>query len=127
SETALAADLEPAPAAPAPPAPARAAAALPETLRVALQPAGPLPAPVVLDSCRATRPPLAQENGVFGRVMIDALVDLEGRVVATRVTHGVPMLDSAAVDCARHYRFAPYLVGGRPSPFWVAIPVRFTL
>ncbi|HEY6866981.1 MAG TPA: hypothetical protein VI792_06980, partial [Candidatus Eisenbacteria bacterium] len=40
SETALSAELEPAPAVAAPPAPERAAAALPETLRVALQPAG---------------------------------------------------------------------------------------
>ena len=126
SETSLAADIEPAPRAAGGPTRASAAAP-PETLRVALQPADSLPPPVVLDSCRAARPPLARDNGVFGRVMIDALVGLDGRVVATRVTRGVPMLDSAAVECARQYRFAPYLVGGRPSPFWVAIPVRFTL
>jgi TonB family protein len=82
---------------------------------------------VRLDSCRVERPAMARENGVFGRVLVDALVDTAGRVVATRIARGSPMLDSTARECARHYRYAPYVQRGRPSPFWITIVVRFTL
>ncbi len=54
-------------------------------------------------------------------------MDSTGRVVAARVARGVPMLDTAALDCARQYRFAPYVWRGRAHPFRVALPIRFTL
>lgn len=109
------------------PVAARAAAAPAETLRFGASGPDSLAAPVRLDSCRVERPAMARENGVFGRVLVDALVDTAGRVVATRIARGSPMLDSTARECARHYRYAPYVRGGRPSPFWITIVVRFTL
>jgi TonB family protein len=115
----------PAGAAPAHAVPAASAPA--ETLRFGAAGRDSLPAPVRLDSCRAERPEIARENGVFGRVLVEALIDTAGRVVATRIARGSPMLDSTALECARRYRYAPYLRGGRPRPFWITIVVRFTL
>jgi TonB family protein len=109
------------------PAPALSAFAPAETLRFGATGPDSLPAPVRLDSCRAERPAIARENGVFGRVLVDALVDTAGRVAATRIARGSPMLDSTALACARRYRYAPYRHRGRPSPFWITIVVRFTL
>lgn len=129
SETNLVATLEP--LVKPPPRVGTGAAALPETLRLSLPgPAGApdsLPGPVVLDSCRAVRPEIARQSGVFGRVMVEVSVDTTGRVVAARIARGVPMLDEAALECARRYRFAPCLWRGRAYPFRVALPIRFTL
>jgi TonB family protein len=109
------------------------APAPPETLVLSLPPptgapAAPdaLPWAVVLDSCQAIRPDLARQSGVFGRVLIEATVDTAGTVTAVRVARGVPMLDEAALACARRYRFAPCVWQGRAQPFRVALPIRFT-
>ena len=131
SATSLEAEMEPAgvPGRPgaqgggAPPA-----AAPPETLALtAPSPHDSLPAPVVLDSCVAVRPDIARQSGVFGRVVVEASVDTGGRVTAVRVVRGVPMLEDAALECARRYHFAPYFRHGRVHPFRVALPIRFTL
>lgn len=86
-----------------------------------------LPWPQVLVACHAVRPEIARQSGVFGRVMVEALVDSSGYVAAARVVRGVPMLDAAALECARQYRFAPYRWRGLVHPFRVALPIRFTL
>jgi len=121
SSGSLEADLEPI-------AEPRSTAASPETLTFAApSPSDPQSGPVVLDSCTAVRPDLARQSGVFGRVVIEASVDTSGRVVAARVLRGVPMLDDAALECARRYRFAPCRRDGRAHPFKVPLPIRFTL
>ena len=86
-----------------------------------------LPWPQVLVACQAVRPEIARQSGVFGRVVVEATVDSSGHVAAARVVRGVPMLDAAALECARQYRFAPYRWRGRVHPFRVALPIRFTL
>jgi TonB family protein len=86
-----------------------------------------LPWPTVLTHSPPVRPEIARQSGVFGRVIVEVTVDSTGRVVAARVARGVPMLDTAALDCARQYRFAPYVWRGRAHPFRVALPIRFTL
>jgi TonB family protein len=150
SETGLDAYLEPLAAPPGPVAGAStatlagtAAPALPETLRLSLGdangppgaapapdslPARPdsLPAPAVLAGCQPVRPEIARQSGVFGRVLVEATVDSSGRVVEARVIRGVPMLDDAALECARQYRFAPCAWRGRTHPFRVTLPIRFT-
>lgn len=81
--------------------------------------------PAVLDSCSGERPAAAREAGVYGRVAVQALVDTSGTVTAVHITHSVPMLDEAALECARRWRFAPFRVGGRALPYHVAMTIRF--
>lgn len=113
------------------------AAALPETLALSLSPpagapgasdtSAALPWPMVLDSCHAVRPEIARQSGVFGRVLVEVTVESSGRVIAARVTRGVPMLDEAALACASRTRFAPCTWRGRAHPFRVTLPILFTL
>jgi TonB family protein len=70
-------------------------------------------------------PPQALSAGV---VVIEASVDLQGRVAAARVVSSSPAFDQAALDAARRWRFKParirghaastyaYLVFGFPQP-----------
>jgi TonB family protein len=114
---------------PAPtPAPAPTSSpALPETLRFTGGAGDSLPAPVAIDTCRAERPERARANGVFGRVGVAVLVDTTGVVIDAVITRSVPLLDAAALACAKRYHFAPYRHRGRLARAWVPLSVRFLL
>jgi TonB family protein len=114
---------------PAPtPAPAPTSSpALPETLRFTGGAADSLPAPVAIDTCRAERPERARANGVFGRVGVAVLVDTTGVVIDAVITRSVPLLDAAALACAKRYHFEPYRHRGRLARAWVPLSVRFLL
>jgi protein TonB len=81
--------------------------------------------PVPISSVTPERP----SDGVFGvegTVMVWALVDRNGRVKETRVTHPYSKLEKAAQAAARHWVFRPARANGRPIAVWVRIPLRFT-
>ncbi|NOT33493.1 MAG: energy transducer TonB [Candidatus Eisenbacteria bacterium] len=59
--------------------------------------------------------------------MVQALVFRDGSVAETRVVRSIPMLDDAAVDCVRQWRFTPGMTNGEPVAVWVTIPIKFSL
>ncbi len=70
-------------------------------------------------------PPPAQAARVEGLVVLDAVIDAAGRVSDVRVTRSIPLLDQAAIDAVRQWRFTPTLLNGEPVS--VLVTVRFTL
>jgi protein TonB len=64
-----------------------------------------------------------------GRVMVRASVSAEGRVQSVRVqrSSGHSVLDRAALDAVRRWRFVPRQVNGQASPGEVDVPVNFFL
>jgi TonB family protein len=52
-------------------------------------------------------PALARQMNVYGRVKIEATVTADGRVVATRVVGGSPLLVMAALDAVKKFQFEP--------------------
>jgi len=72
-------------------------------------------------------PPAARAAGVAGTVIVTALVARDGTVRETRITQSVPMLDAAATDAVKQWRFQPAKLGGVPVAVWVAVPVQFRL
>jgi TonB family protein len=52
-------------------------------------------------------PPLARQMNVYGRVKIEATVTADGRVIATRVVGGSPLLVVAALDAVKKFQFEP--------------------
>lgn len=70
-------------------------------------------------------PATARAAGVQGAVTVQAVVGLQGDVVATRVLSGPPLLRGAAQAAVHRWRFVPYLVGGRPSMFTTEALVDF--
>jgi TonB family protein len=112
-----------APAAPRGPPPDEHAG--PDTLT--LTGADSLPPPLAIETCKPVRPDAAKREGVFGRVIVRVLLDVDGRVLDARVDRSVPMLDEAALECARRFRFAPYVVSGRPMRVWHELPLTFLL
>lgn len=72
-------------------------------------------------------PPVAQAAHVEGLVVLDAVIDSAGRVTDVRVTHSIRLLDEAAVDAVRQWRFTPTLLNGEPVSILLTVSVRFTL
>lgn len=74
-------------------------------------------------------PPIAQEAGIEGTVIVQAFVDDKGRVTETVILKGIPNtgLDEAAVEAIRRTRFHPAKQRDRAVGVWISIPVNFRL
>ena len=78
------------------------------------------PMPGRLMEVRPVHPPIARWAGVGGTVVVDAMIDEDGRVADARVRDSVPMLDQSAIDAVKQSVFEP----SRPSGVPRAIPIR---
>ena len=74
-------------------------------------------------------PPLAIRRQYEGTVLLDVLVDEDGRVVDLKVARssGYRILDRSALADVKQWRFEPARRGGRPFEMWVKVPVRYEL
>jgi protein TonB len=72
-------------------------------------------------------PQIAQTARVQGMVIIEAVVDKEGRVGYARILKSVPLLDQAAMDAIRQWEFTPTLVDGIPVEIRMTMTANFTL
>ena len=67
-----------------------------------------------------------KKQGIAGLVKVQVVVDARGRVQDARVTQGAhPLLDRAALDAVRQWRFQPAVRGGKPVAQKVMVPFRF--
>jgi protein TonB len=72
-------------------------------------------------------PVLARSTGAHGVVVIEATIDVDGNVVETRVLRSVSLLDAAAVDAVRHWKYTPARLNGAPVSVLVTVTVNFVL
>ena len=91
--------------------------------------AGIVQAPLVLSTILPSYPEIARRRGIEGQVMLEIVVDEFGRVEpAIAIMESLPLLDQAAIDAIRQWRFAPARDrDGNPVRAKVRIPLRFTL
>jgi protein TonB len=64
---------------------------------------------------------------VEGLVILEALIDEQGTVRDVRVIRSVPVLDRAAMDAVRQWRFTPTLLTGEPVSVLMNVSVTFSL
>ena len=84
-------------------------------------------APRKIVDARPTYPEIARAARVEGTIIMEAVIDTSGRVTQLRVLRSVPMLDQAALDAVRQWRYTPSLYGGHPVSVLMTITVRFQL
>ncbi len=74
-------------------------------------------------------PRIARRRGYQGTVVIEALVNREGKVEDLRLFHssGYRVLDRAAMKSVKNWLFEPGRRGDEEVEMWVKIPVRFQL
>ena len=72
-------------------------------------------------------PAIAQQARRDGIVILETVIDAKGVVESVRVLRPVPLLDQAAVDAVRQWRFTPALLNGEAVPVVMTVTVNFTL
>lgn len=69
----------------------------------------------------------AKEARIQGVVIIQVLLDEEGKVEQAKVVRSIPQLDQAAVDAVKQWAFTPTLLNGVPKKVIMTVTVNFTL
>ncbi len=78
---------------------------------------------------RPVYPESARREGLEGRVLLRVLVDDRGRAktVEINTSSGNEVLDRAAAEAIKRWRFYPARYGDRAVESWVKIPIEFAL
>ena len=72
-------------------------------------------------------PPLAQSARLEGDVTIEALINERGEVIDAKVVKGTALLDAAALEAVRQWRYLPTRLNGMPVSVLLQVTVRFQL
>lgn len=109
------------PAAPPPPPPPPPAPAKP--VRVG----GDIAEPRLVHRVNPEYPQIAINARKEGVVILEATVDASGAVDRVKVLRSEPLLDKAAVDAVKQWRYAPLQLNGIAHPFILTVTVSFNL
>ncbi len=71
-------------------------------------------------------PPIAKAARVSGTVVIQATISKTGTIENLRVISGPAMLQQAAMDAVRAWRYRPYLLNNEPVEVETTVNVIFT-
>ena len=88
---------------------------------------GVVRAPEKLHHVNPAYPPIALSARVQGVVILEALIGEDGQVRDLRVLRSTPLLDRAAEDAVKQWRFRPTLLNGQAVPILMTVTVSFTL
>jgi len=72
-------------------------------------------------------PEIARLSRVEGTVILEAVLDVTGRVQSVRVLKSVALLDDAAIRAVRQWRYTPTELNGVPVQVLMTITVNFQL
>ena len=96
-------------------------------------PAAPLPVggdvkvAKLVSSVPPIYPQMARAQRIGGDVTIDALIDVTGRVTATRVLSGPALLHDAATNAVKQWKYQPATLNGVPTATHLTVTVQFKL
>ncbi len=88
---------------------------------------GAITQPALLHRVAPEYPEVALLAQLQGLVILEATVDTEGRVASVRVLRSVGLLDEAAMQAVRQWRYSPLTLNGLPTPFILTVTVAFEL
>jgi protein TonB len=115
----VAGGLEPlAPPPPLPPAPEP---------RKPIRVGGVIKEPALVHRVEPVYPGVAISANIQGTVILEAVVDEDGRVESLKVLRSVPILDKSALDAVKQWRYSPVILNGRPEKFILTVAVTFRL
>jgi protein TonB len=70
----------------------------------------------------------ARRSNTQGVVVVEAVIDEQGRVTDVRVLRGLPMgLDRAAIEAIQQWKFRPAMMQDRPVKVYFTLTANFTL
>jgi protein TonB len=84
-------------------------------------------APRTIARVNPVYPRIAQSARVEGVVILEAVIDAQGRVERVGVLRSIPQLDQAAIEAVKQWTFTPTLLNGVPVPIVMTVTLNFEL
>jgi protein TonB len=109
---------------PAPPPPPQAPA---PARHAPVRIGGQISSPALVHRVNPEYPEVAMRAQVTGLVILEATVDAEGKVESVRVLRSVNLLDRAAIEAVKQWRYSPLVLNGIPEPFILTVTLIFSL
>jgi periplasmic protein TonB len=81
----------------------------------------------ILNRVQPIYPPLARQTRISGTVRLHAIISKDGTIQQLEVMSGHPLLQQAALDAVRQWRYQPTLLNGDPVEVDTTIDVIFSL
>jgi len=103
------------------------ATAIQGVLAASSVPGGRMKEPQLVSRSVPIYPALAKQNGVEGQVTIDAVIDTTGKLTSMKVVSGALLLQQAALDSLRNWKYEPGYLNDKPVPVRTSITVKFRL
>jgi len=72
-------------------------------------------------------PEIARMADIQGIVLLEATTDEKGIVVKVRVLKSIPLLDQAAVEALKQWKYEPLIIEGKPKGVVFTVTIRFAL
>jgi protein TonB len=82
---------------------------------------------MLLNKTTPIYPPIAKAARVSGTVVLQATISKTGTIENLRVVSGPAMLQQAALDAVRSWRYKPYMLNSEPVEVETSVNVVFTL
>jgi protein TonB len=82
---------------------------------------------MLLQKTSPVYPPIAKAARVSGTVVLQATISKTGAIENMHVLSGPAMLQQAALDAVKSWRYRPYLLNGEPVEVETTVNVIFTL
>lgn len=92
-----------------------------------IRPGGGIRHPAKIVHVDPVYPAIARSAGVQGLVILEAVISTTGAVENVKVLRSAPLLDRAAIDAVRAWRYTPTRLNGVPVPVLITITINFTL
>lgn len=99
----------------------------PEPPRKPLRPGGNISAPTRVSFVNPIYPHLAVVSKTEGYVILEAIIDESGAVTDVKVLKSIPLLDQAAIDAVKRWRYTPTRLNGVAVPIILSVTVTFSL
>ena len=97
------------------------------TLSGPIRVGGNVQAARIVNRVQPVYPPLARQTRISGTVRLHAIISRDGTIQQLEVISGHPLLQQAALDAVRQWRYQPTLLNGEPVEVDTTIDVIFSL
>jgi TonB family protein len=95
--------------------------------RDAVRAVGDIQPPSLIKEVPPRYPEVARQARVEGTVILEAKTDEQGNVVDTRILRSIPLLDQAAIEAVKQWKYEPLTIGGKARKVLFTVTVRFIL
>ena len=93
----------------------------------AVRAVGKIEPPKLVKKVNPVYPEIARQGRVEGVVILEAKTDEEGNVVDARVLRSIRVLDQAAIDAVKQWKYEPLILDGKAHKVVFTVTVRFVL